>query len=57
MVARGAGEVVLQTEHLKHSKFTALKEKFLFEPVVVETLGVFGSEAHEFLHELGSRIT
>ena len=56
-VARGAGEVALQTERLKHSKYTALEAKFFFVPVVVETLGVFGSEACEFFHKLGSRMT
>ena len=62
IAVRGAGEVASQAERLKHSKYTALEAKFHFVLVAVETSGVFGpegvfgSEAHEFLHELGSRM-
>ena len=56
VAVRGAGEVALQAEHLKHSKYSALEAKYHFVPVAVETSGVFGPEAHEFLHELGHRM-
>lgn len=52
VAVRGVGEVALQVEHLKHSKYSALEAKFNFVPVVVETSRVFDPEAHEFLHKL-----
>ena len=48
VAVRGAGEVALQAEHLKHSKYSALKAKCHFVPKAVETSGVFGPEVHEF---------
>ena len=53
VVVRGAGEVALQAESLKHFKYSALEAKFHFVSVVVETFGVFGIKAYEFFHELG----
>ena len=46
----------MQTEQLKHRKYSKLEAKYHFVPVVVETSGVLGPEAHEFLHDLGLRM-
>ena len=48
VAVRGAGEVALQAECLKHSKYSTLETKYHFVLVAVETSGVFGPEAHEF---------
>ena len=53
---KGPGEVAFQAEQMKHSKYSALEAKFHFVPVVMETSGVLGLEAREFLHNLGHRI-
>ena len=39
----------MQAERLRHLKYLELEATYHFVPVVVETLGVFGPEAHEFL--------
>ena len=39
VAARGAGEVALQSERLKHAKYSALAATLLFVPVVVERRG------------------
>ena len=46
VTVRGAGEVALQAEHVKHSKYSALGAKFHFVRVLVEPAGVFGPEAN-----------
>ena len=51
--ARGAGEVALPDEQLKHYKWLELEAKFHFVPVAVETSRVLDPEAHKFLHNLG----
>ena len=53
---REAGLVAKQTEEEKRSKYRHLAASHIFVPVAVETSGVFGMEALEFIKELGPRL-
>ena len=50
--AREDSAVALQAEHLKHSKYTVLESSHHFEPFALETLGVLGQAAVDFIQEL-----
>ena len=52
----GAGVVATEAENKKRLKYTSLSSTYYFVPIAVETLGAFGEEAADFLHELGRRI-
>ena len=52
----GAGVVAEQAEHIKFSKYSALRYRFHFILVVVETTGVLGPEAHVFLRDIGKHL-
>ena len=54
--AREAGLVAKQAEEGKRSKYRHLAASHIFVPVAVETSGVFGTEALEFIKELGHRL-
>ena len=54
--AREAGLVAKLAEEGKRSKYRHLAASHIFVPVVVETPGVFGMEALEFIKELGHRL-
>jgi len=41
----------------ERTKYACLTSTFHFVPIAVETLGSFGDEADNFIHDLGRRIT
>ena len=51
------GSAATAKEHKKRDKYSALSDRYTFEPVAVETTGVFGPSSKVFLHRLGKRIT
>ena len=51
------GSAAAAKERLKRDKYSALTDRYLFEPVAVETTGVLGPSSKVFLHRLGKRIT
>ena len=54
--AKGAGAVAAQAEHLKISKYAHLESSHLFVPIAVETSGVLGQAALDFVSDLGQRL-
>ena len=54
--SRKAGAVAVEAEQRKRSKHTSLDPTHLFIPFVVETSGVVGSEALNFLQDLVKRL-
>ena len=51
-----AGKVAAAAEERKVSKCANLGLAYLFTPVAIETLGVFGSKTLAFVKELGRRV-
>jgi len=41
----------------KEEKYADLDGRYIFEPITVETLGVFNTSAHQLLSDLGRKIT
>jgi len=41
----------------KEAKYAGIDSRYVFEPIAVETLGVFNSSARFLLNELGKRIS
>ena len=41
----------------KEDKYVDLGARYIFEPIAIETLGVFNASAHQFLADLGRRIS
>ena len=41
----------------KEEKYVDLGARYIFEPIVVETLGVFNASARHLLYDLGRRIS
>jgi len=41
----------------KEAKYADIASRYVFEPIAVETLGVFNSSARLLLNELGKRIS
>ena len=56
LATREAGAVAAQAEQRKHMKYAELKASHHFVPVAIETTGVCGPEALQFLCELGHRL-
>ena len=56
VATREAGAVAAQAEQRKRLKYAELEASHHFVPVAIETSGVCGSEALQFLHELGHRL-
>ena len=44
-------------EERKRMRYQGITDRYLLEPVTIETTGVVGSGARMFLHHLGKRIT
>jgi len=44
-------------EHCKEAKYADIDSRYVFEPIAVETLGVFNFAARLLLNELGKRIS
>ena len=53
IAAREAGSVANEAERKKRSKYAHLEASHHFTPIVVEMLGVLGTEARSFLQDLG----
>ena len=53
---RGAGTVAAQAERVKLAKYAHLNSTHFFVPFAVETSGVLGEAAEEFVRELGRRL-
>ena len=56
IAVRGAGTVAAQAERLKMAKYEHLASSHFFVPFAVETSGVLGEAAEEFVEELGRRL-
>ena len=56
-VAREAGAPAEQAAIRKISKYSALSQNYLFQPIAVENTGVLNSSAVDFLNALGRRIS
>ena len=56
LATREAGTVAAQAEQRKRTKYAELEASHHFVPVAIETTGVFGPEALQFLRELGHRL-
>ena len=50
------GAVAEKAEQIKISKYRHLDSSYLFVPVAVETMGVFGQQSLAFIKELGRRL-
>ena len=53
---REAGAVAAQAEQRKRMKYAELEASYHFVPVAIETTGVHGPEALQYLRELGHRL-
>ena len=51
------GSAALNAEERKRSRYQALADRYIFQPVAVETTGVLGASTLTFLRQLGKRIT
>jgi len=41
----------------KEEKYAALDERYIFEPITIETLGVFNTSARQLLSNVGRKIS
>lgn len=48
--------VAAEAENLKRHKYQSLTDRFLFEPLAIETSGVFGPSSCNFIREIGARL-
>ena len=55
-MVREAGAVAVDVEYKKTQKYTHLSSSHNFVPITVETLGVFGKDAHRFFKEVARRV-
>ena len=51
------GQAAARAESNKRSKYPELVRRFRFEPVAIETSGVFGPSSKNIIYEIGRRIT
>ncbi|OXA48561.1 Retrovirus-related Pol polyprotein from type-1 retrotransposable element R1 [Folsomia candida] len=51
------GAAAEKAEDSKRKKYEFLQDRFLFVPVAIETIGVWGKEGLSLIKEIGSRIT
>jgi hypothetical protein len=51
-----AGSAAAQSESSKEAKYSGLIRTHIFVPVAIESSGVFGEQALEFLNDLGKRL-
>ena len=52
-----AGHVANKAEVSKRAKYAALASSYRFEPIAIETLGVFGPTTKNIIREIGKLIT
>ena len=55
--ATEAGSAAAKAEHTKTAKYAALSDRFVFQPVAVETSGAIGPSTLAFLRGVGLRIS
>ena len=55
--ASEAGSAAGVAEERKRERYRELSERFIFEPLAVETMGVLGPSSQTFLTQLGRRIS
>ena len=53
----GAAAEMATTRKCKEEKYVDLGARYIFEPIAVETLGVFNASARHLLDDLGRRIS
>ena len=51
-----AGKAAEQNEARKVNTYAELEDRFFFQPIAFETMGVWGPPAHEFLKDLSNRV-
>ena len=51
------GSAAMSAEERKRSRYQGLTDRYIFQPVAVETTGVLGASTLTFLRQLGKRIT
>ena len=51
-----AGQAASKAEESKRSKYTDLVRRFRFEPIAIETSGVYGPTTRVIVQEIGKRI-
>ena len=56
-IAVEVGQAAARAESNKRSKYPELVRRFRFEPVAIETSGVFGPSSRNIIYEIGRRIT
>ena len=52
-----SGQAAAKAENSKRSKYPELVQRYKFEPIAIETSGVFGPSTRNIVHEIGKRIT
>ena len=50
------GKVAFEAEKEKDKKYAPLTDEFHFEPICVETMGVWGEKGHKFIKNVGRLI-
>jgi len=55
--AREVGSTAEMAASRKEEKYNEIEARHIFQPIVMETLGIFSSSAHQFLSRLGHRIS
>jgi len=56
-MSHSAGSAAETAQIRKESKYSSLPPDYIFQPVVIETLGPLNSSALNFLSEVGCRLT
>ena len=54
--AMNPGAAAAQAENLKRQKYRTLTDRFQFEPIAIETTGVFGASSMQIIEEIGNRL-
>ena len=51
------GQAAAKAENAKRSKYSDLVRRYRFEPIAIETSGVFGLTIRNIVHEIGKRLS
>ena len=55
--AMEVGQAAAKAENAKRSKYSDLVRRYRFEPIAIETSGVFGPTTRNIVHEIGKRLS
>jgi ubiquitin C-terminal hydrolase len=55
--SKTGGSTAKKSENLKIHKYSTLLDNYIFFPIAVETFGVFGEHAKNFIHEISNKMT